>query len=284
MKVVGRTLKMLFLIAGCVALLFLFVASVFLGQIPSDKEIRSCLTTKLYQVKLCPGSSSYVKYSQISQYLVKAVVLTEDSSFWQHNGFDFGELQKSLETNLKKGRYARGGSTITQQLAKNLFLTKEKTMTRKGLEAVITLRLERVLTKKEILERYLNVVQFGKDLYGVKAAAQFYFQKSPSQLDVVESAFLAFLLPSPENYSKSFFRKQLTPFARARLNQIVERLYEYERINSDEYETARAKIAHLWGPPPATIEEDPAVEAIDEERIEQQIQEFGEELEPTTEN
>lgn len=284
MKVVGRTLKMLFLIAGCVALLFLFVASVFLGQIPSDKEIRSCLTTKLYQVKLCPGSSSYVKYSQISQYLVKAVVLTEDSSFWQHNGFDFGELQKSLETNLKKGRYARGGSTITQQLAKNLFLTKEKTMTRKGLEAVITLRLERVLTKKEILERYLNVVQFGKDLYGVKAAAQFYFQKSPSQLDVVESAFLAFLLPSPENYSKSFFRKQLTPFARARLNQIVERLYEYERINSDEYETARAKIAHLWGPPPATIEEDPAVEAIDEEKIEQQIQEFGEELEPTTEN
>lgn len=284
MKVIGRTLKMLFLIAGCVALLFLFVASVFLGQIPSDKEIRSCLTTKLYQVKLCPGSSSYVKYSQISQYLVKAVVLTEDSSFWQHNGFDFGELQKSLETNLKKGRYARGGSTITQQLAKNLFLTKEKTMTRKGLEAVITLRLERVLTKKEILERYLNVVQFGKDLYGVKAAAQFYFQKSPSQLDVVESAFLAFLLPSPENYSKSFFRKQLTPFARARLNQIVERLYEYERINSDEYETARAKIAHLWGPPPATIEEDPAVEAIDEERIEQQIQEFGEELEPTTEN
>ncbi|MBX2996229.1 MAG: monofunctional biosynthetic peptidoglycan transglycosylase [Bdellovibrionaceae bacterium] len=284
MKVVGRTLKMLFLIAGCVALLFLFVASVFLGQIPSDKEIRSCLTTKLYQVKLCPGSSSYVKYSQISQYLVKAVVLTEDSSFWQHNGFDFGELQKSLETNLKKGRYARGGSTITQQLAKNLFLTKEKTMTRKGLEAVITLRLERVLTKKEILERYLNVVQFGKDLYGVKAAAQFYFQKSPSQLDVVESAFLAFLLPSPENYSKSFFRKQLTPFARARLNQIVERLYEYERINGDEYETARAKIAHLWGPPPATIEEDPAVEAIDEERIEQQIQEFGEELEPTTEN
>lgn len=283
MKVLSRTLKMLFLIAGCVALVFLFVASIFLGQIPSDKEIRSCLTTKLYQVKLCPGSSTYVKYSQISPYLVKAVVLTEDSSFWQHNGFDFGELQKSLETNLKKGRYARGGSTITQQLAKNLFLSKDKTMTRKGLEAVITLRLEKVLTKKEILERYLNVVQFGKDLYGVKAASQFYFQKSPGQLDVVESAFLAFLLPSPENYSKSFFRKQLTPFARARLNQIVERLYEYERINSDEYEAARSKIAHLWGAPPPTLEEDPALEAIDEEKIEQQIQEFGEELESPTE-
>jgi monofunctional biosynthetic peptidoglycan transglycosylase len=278
MKVLSSTLKLVLLVAGCISLLFLFVASVFIGQIPSDKEIRSCLTTKLYKVQLCPGSASYVKYNQISPYLVKAAVLTEDSSFWQHNGFDFGELQKSLETNLKKGRYARGGSTITQQLAKNLFLSKEKTLTRKGLEAVITLRLEKVLTKKEILERYFNVVQFGKDLYGVKQAAQFYFKKSPSQLDVVESAFLAFLLPSPENYSKSFFKKQLTPFARTRLNQIIDRMYEYERINSDEYEQARTRLAGLWGPPPETIEENPEVEAIDEEKVEQEIEQFGEEL------
>lgn len=246
MSLLKNTLRYIFLVAGLIAVIFLFVGAIVLGQIPSDREIRSCMTTKLFQVELCPGSKNYTSYGSISNYLTKAVVLTEDSSFWQHNGFDFAELQKSLETNIKKGRYIRGGSTITQQLAKNLFLSREKTLVRKGIEALITLRLEKVLTKKEILERYLNVVQFGKDLFGVKNAAQFYFQKSPAELDVVESAFLAFLLPSPEKYSKSFFKKELTPFARTRLRQIIDRMFEYQRISSDEYESARTKLAHLW--------------------------------------
>ena len=269
MKIVKQTLKYTFLVAGTLCAIFLLIGIIVLGQIPSEKEIRSCMTTKLYKVHLCPGSPQYVKYSQISPYLTKAVVMTEDSAFWQHNGFDFSELQKSLETNLKKGRYARGGSTITQQLAKNLYLSKDKTLTRKGLEALITMKLEKTLSKKEIIERYLNVVQFGKDIYGVKKAAQFYFQKSPSQLDIVESAFLAFLLPSPENYSKSFARKELTPFARKRLNQIIDQLYEYERINSAEYETARIRLAGLWKK--EAVIEDPAIEAIDEEQVEQEL-------------
>lgn len=246
MSLIKKTLRYIFLFSGLIAVVFLFVGAIVIGQIPSDREIRACMTTKLFQVELCPGSKSYTSFSSISGYLTKAVVLTEDSSFWQHNGFDFPELQKSLETNIKKGRYIRGGSTITQQLAKNLFLSREKTLVRKGIEALITLRLEKVLTKKEILERYLNVVQFGKDLFGVKNAAQFYFQKSPAELDIVESAFLAFLLPSPEKYSKSFFKKELTPFARTRLRQIIDRMFEYQRISSDEYENARTKLAHLW--------------------------------------
>ena len=246
----------------------LFVGTLILGQIPSDKEIRSCMTTKLYEVYLCPDSGHYVKYNQISQNLVKTVVLTEDSAFWQHNGFDFSELQKSLETNLKKGKYARGGSTITQQLAKNLFLSKEKTLTRKGLEALITMRLEKALSKKEILEKYLNVVQFGKDLYGVKKASQFYFNKTPAQLTIVESAFLAFLLPSPEKYSKSFFKKQLTPFAHARLAQILVHLFQYDRISSAQYEDARLELDLFLGGSP--VEASPEIEKIDEESAEQE--------------
>ncbi len=208
-------------------------------QFPSDKDIRGCLKTKLYEVNLCPGSNQYAKLPEISPYLQKSVVLTEDSSFWTHNGFDLQELEKSLKTNMQKGRYVRGGSTLTQQLAKNMFLSKDKTLSRKAMEAIITMRIEKVLAKKEILERYLNVVQFGKSIFGVKQASQHYFSKSPSQLSIVESAFLTFLLPSPEKYSKSFYKKELTPFARTRVTQIIENMYQYGRINDDEYLTAR---------------------------------------------
>lgn len=265
-RIVWNTTKLLLLTAGTVSLALLLVGTLVLGQIPSDKEIRSCMTTKLYNVHLCPNSDQYVRYGQISPFLIKAVVLTEDSAFWQHNGFDFSEMQKSLETNLKRGKYARGGSTITQQLAKNLFLSKEKTLSRKGFEALITMRLEKTLTKKEILEKYLNVVQFGAHLFGIKSAASFYFGKSPAQLDVVESAFLAFLLPSPEKYSKSFFKKQLTPFAQVRLTQILDHLYQYDRITAEQYEQARMELQTFLGGAP--VEASPEIEGIDEESAE----------------
>jgi len=262
-KVFAKTLRLLLITATFFAVVLLFVGVLLLSQIPSDQEIRSCLTTKLYKIYLCPDSGQYTRYAQISPFLIKAVVLSEDSAFWQHNGFDFSEMQKSFETNLKKGKFARGGSTITQQLAKNLFLGKEKTLTRKGFEALITMRLEKVLTKKEILEKYLNVVEFGPDVFGIKKAAQFYFKKNPAQLDVVESAFLSFLLPSPEKYSKSFFKKKLTPFARARIEQIMERLFQYDRISSEDYEAGRGRIDYfLGGEPPDTS---PEVEQINEE-------------------
>lgn len=242
-------------------LIFSFALMVYL-QFPSDKEIKGCLTTKMYKVHLCPSSDSYVRLGGISSYLKKAVVLTEDGSFYNHQGFDYQELEKSLKKNIEKGKFARGGSTITQQLAKNLFLTKEKTITRKLTEAFITMRLEKILSKNDILEKYLNVVQFGKDIFGVKQASQFYFKKSAADLSVVESAFLAFLLPGPEVYSKSFFRKQLTPFAKSRLRQIVDQMYQYNRINDTEYLSAIAQLEFFLGKKPVVIQE---VEEINEE-------------------
>lgn len=234
--------------AGLLLVLLLAISGLavtLLYQFPSDREIRGCMTTKLYQVRLCPDEPNYTRLSEISEYLQKAVILTEDSAFFSHRGFDFQEMENSLKKNIEKGRFARGGSTISQQLVKNLFLTKEKTLQRKILEALITLRMEKVLSKREILEKYLNTVQFGKDLFGVKQAAHFYFKKSPARLSVTESAFLAFLLPSPENYSKSYFEGQLTPFARKRLAQIIERLYTYNRITEDEYRIAQGELDYF---------------------------------------
>lgn len=219
----------------------LAAASIFF-QIPSDKEIRGCLVTKMYKVHLCPGSNDYVALKNISPYLQKAVVLTEDSNFFNHKGFDWESIEKSARENWEKGQYKRGGSTISQQLAKNMFLSKEKSLVRKGLEAIITDRIEKVLKKREILERYLNVVEFGKDIFGVKEASQFYFHKSPAQLTVVESAFLAMLLPNPEKYSRSFFKKELSTFAHKRIAQIIENMYRYNRIDQTEYDVAMTEI------------------------------------------
>lgn len=259
-----QTLSLGLKVAVFVCLVIGFFIFFAIAQIPSDKEIRGCLTTKLFKVNLCPGSGSYAKLGQISPFLQKSVVLTEDSAFWNHHGFDLQEMQNSIKQNLEKGRFARGGSTITQQLAKNLFLSKDKTLTRKALEAIITIRIEKVLTKKEILERYLNVVQFGKDIFGVKQAAQYYFRKSPSELSLVESAFLTFLLPNPEIYSKSFYKKSLTPFARNRLNTIIDRLYQYSRVSEDEYLIAKSELEYfLTGKEAPVI--DPLLDEMNEE-------------------
>jgi monofunctional biosynthetic peptidoglycan transglycosylase len=248
--------------------LFAFVFLWGFSQIPSDRQIKSCLTTKMFKVELCPQSSKYTRLGGISQYLQKSVVLTEDSSFWNHNGFDLQEMENSFKKNLEAGKFARGGSTITQQLAKNLFLNRDKTLSRKALEAIITVRIEKTLSKREILERYLNVVQFGKDIFGVKQASHFYFKKSPDDLSLVESAFLTFLLPNPEVYSKSFFKKRLSPFAEKRIRQIMDRLFQYDRITEAEYLQGVAQVDYfLTGQEPPAM--DPAIEEISEEDAEE---------------
>lgn len=209
---------------------------------PSAEKIKGCLTTSMFEVELCPKSKNYVPLSQISRNIQNAVILTEDSAFYQHKGFDKEGIQHCLDKMKEEWRISCGGSTITQQLAKNMFLTRDKNFFRKGIEALITIRIEDTLTKKEILERYLNVVQFGKNIYGVKQASQFYFKKRPSQLTPTEAAFLAMVLPNPEKYSQSFFRKDLTRFARRRITRIVKNMYRFGRINEGAYLSAVADI------------------------------------------
>ncbi len=144
--------------------------------------------------------SKWVPLRSISPYLMKAVLIAEDDKFWSHHGFDTEAIQKALEKNLEAGRFKLGGSTISQQLTKNLYLTPSKNPVRKLKEAIITWRLERALSKRRILELYLNVVEWGEGIFGAEAAARRHFGKSASALTAEEAAKLAAALPNPRRY------------------------------------------------------------------------------------
>ncbi len=269
--------KIFFFLLGVAAFIGISF-SLLWNWLPSEKEIKGCLVTRMYKVDLCPTSKNYVPLKQISPYLQKTIILTEDSNFYNHKGFDWASIEKNAREGWAKGAFKKGGSTITQQLAKNMFLTKDRTFIRKGLEAIITDRIEHTLTKKEILERYLNVVEFGKEIYGVKAAAKYYFKKSPAELDIVESAFLAMVLPNPVKYSQSYYRKELTSFARKRMSRIVEDMFRYHRISQEEYDVAIQKVAYFFQPePPPEVLDEPASEIPTLEDLENA--EFDEDLE-----
>jgi monofunctional biosynthetic peptidoglycan transglycosylase len=144
---------------------------------------------------------SWVPFSKISPYLVKAVLIAEDDKFWKHEGFDYEAIQKAIGKDLKAKKFKFGGSTITQQLARNLYLSPEKSLIRKISEAVITWRMEQALSKKRILELYLNVVEWGDGIFGVEAASRHYYGKPSFELVPEEAARLASVLPNPRKYN-----------------------------------------------------------------------------------
>ena len=180
----------------------------------------------------------WVDLGQVSKVAWSAIVMSEDDAFWTHDGFDWNQMREAFETNLQKHKFARGGSTITQQVAKNVFLSNEKTVIRKLKEAFLTMRLERHVGKKRILEIYLNVAELGPGVYGIGHASQYYFHKSASQLTAKEGAFLAILLPSPKRYSVSFRKKALTPFANEAVANLLGKLLAVHKISEAEYEQA----------------------------------------------
>ncbi|MCM2314020.1 MAG: monofunctional biosynthetic peptidoglycan transglycosylase [Thermoanaerobaculia bacterium] len=191
----------------------------------------------------------WVPYDRISPNLRRAVIVSEDSAFYDHEGVDVDELKKSFETNLEKGKLARGGSTITQQLAKNLYLSPSKNPYRKVRELLITRALERELTKKRILEIYLNSVEFGERVYGAEAAARFYFKKPASALTPSEAALLAGCLPNPRKMNPGAPNKRL----RARQRIILSRMTRWGRYFEQQVLSAPP-------PPRAADEETPPAE------------------------
>lgn len=140
---------------------------------------------------------TWVPYDRISRNLVRAVLAGEDSRFFDHAGFDWEEMRKALEEDWNRGEFRRGASTITQQLAKNLFLSTSKNPVRKLHEAVITKEMEWILRKRRILEIYLNVIEWGDGVYGAEAAARTYFNTSAAALSADQAAFLSAIIPSP---------------------------------------------------------------------------------------
>lgn len=148
------------------------------------------------------GPIAWVPLSRISPALRRAVIIAEDANFYHHKGIDWEAARSALQRDWRERRFSRGGSTITQQLAKNLYLEPRKTIWRKGTEALIALRIERHLSKPRLLELYLNVVEWGRDVYGAEAAARHYFGKSAAELTIEEASWLAAILPAPLRYEQ----------------------------------------------------------------------------------
>ncbi|MDI6801873.1 MAG: monofunctional biosynthetic peptidoglycan transglycosylase [Thermodesulfovibrionales bacterium] len=144
---------------------------------------------------------AWVQLSQISPYLIKAVLIAEDDKFYKHEGFDFEAIQEAIDKDIKEKKFKFGGSTISQQLAKNLYLTPSKNPARKIREAILTWRIEKNLSKKRILELYLNVAEWGEGIFGIEAASLHYYAKSASDITPEESARLASVLPNPIKYT-----------------------------------------------------------------------------------
>ena len=144
----------------------------------------------------------WVPYKRISSHLKRALIAAEDARFVDHEGFDWEGIQKAYEKNLKKGKIVAGGSTISQQLAKNLFLSTKRTPWRKAEEAMITLMLEAVMDKRRIFEIYLNVIEWGNGVFGAEAAARHYYRTSAAGLSMEQAAKLAAMVPNPRYYDR----------------------------------------------------------------------------------
>jgi len=174
----------------------------------------------------------WVPYSQISPYLKKAILVGEDINFFTHSGIDLQEMKESLKIDWKKKRFSRGASTITQQLAKNLYLSPSKNPLRKLKEILIAFRLEKALSKRRIFELYLNLVEWGDGIYGCEAASRYYFGKSSSDLMPDEAICMATSLPFPRKYPPTSDARR---FERRR-KIILNRMLKYGFLTIEEYE------------------------------------------------
>jgi monofunctional biosynthetic peptidoglycan transglycosylase len=183
---------------------------------------------------------AWVSTGRISPYLVKAVLIAEDDKFWKHEGFDFESIQKAIEKDLRAGRFKFGGSTITQQLARNLYLSPEKSLFRKAAEAVLTWKMERTLSKKRILEIYLNVVEWGEGVFGAEAAARHHFGKSARDLSAEAAARLAAVLPNPRRYNPAGDQKYVVNRAR-----IIHGIMVKRGVVPPEYEETPDSIRNI---------------------------------------
>lgn len=203
----------------------------------------------------------WVQLNQISPNIIHAVILAEDVRFYQHNGFDVEAIKLALEKNMRRKKYAIGGSTITQQLAKNLYLSTKKSIPRKIRELITAFKMERRLSKKRILELYLNVIEFGNGIYGVEAASQYYFSKSAAELSIDEASRLVSIIPSPRRHSPYDGSK----FTEHRRKWLLSWLYKTAYIDSVQYESLHGeKIENLQATIDSISSETPGAAGINQ--------------------
>ena len=229
------------LIVSCSALLWFFSLSLPDVRPLKDPQHNMTLIAKdeqgiRYPFVLGPRNPRWIPLAQIPLALQWAVIVAEDDTFYQHNGFNFSAMRDALWENVKRLKPARGGSTITQQLAKNLYLSRKKSLARKLKEAVIAWKLERHLSKNRILELYLNIIEWGPGVYGVEEASWHYFRKSPVDLNFFESVLLAAIIPSPTRYNPILYPER----ALERYRTVLGLMHTSKLITLDQYKVACA--------------------------------------------
>lgn len=188
-----------------------------------------------------PESPTYVPIRELPAYVPRAITISEDASFFAHRGFDLDEIRNSIMRSLRTGTRLRGASTITQQLTKNLFLSRERTYARKMREALITIALEATIPKERLLEVYLNLIEWGPDVYGIGEAAQHYFGVDARQLTAKQAAFLGTIIPNPVKYHFLFAQGALTPIWEQHVANVLIAMRENEYLDDAAYEAAMAE-------------------------------------------
>jgi len=246
--------RYLLLIAAVFITMYVFYIGYALFRLPSIQNLADRATNLTIQVKDWHGTSHpfivgpenrrWTPLETIPLEMQWAVIVAEDAQFFTHAGIDIKAIRSAITYDLEKKRFARGASTITQQVAKNIFLTREKSITRKIEEIVLALRMERILTKGRILELYLNIVELGPMVHGIGQGAEYYFEKPAAKLSPRECAFLAALLPGPQVAFNPYLH--LSKVVK-RSDMILRLLRDRGVLNEEEYRRALAETLNING-------------------------------------
>jgi hypothetical protein len=230
---------------------------------PFKRVVYSPKGERNVELETGPGTPSWARYSAISRHMELAIISFEDGRFHRHEGFDAEAIRNSIRENLRKWQFVRGASTISMQLAKNLYLERDKRLARKIEEAFLTLYLEQALTKEQIVELYLNVVEFGPNVYGVDAAAEHYFHTSPAGLSLSQAFYLGSILPAPQ---KEHFGVggTLTPGWLKLLRTVMKHANKVRRLTDEELERGLSEIPVRGSPSPMR---DPAADVPPEDPL-----------------
>lgn len=221
-------------------------------NVPDFREMRDKVVVPIKlankeksEKEMGPKAKGWVPISQLSNHVLMAVISSEDTSFFSHKGVDYHELKEAIKKDWEEKKWARGGSTLTQQVVKNVYLGKQKTLWRKFKEFFWAGELEKTLSKSEILNFYVNMAEWGPGIYGIRDAAQHYFGVHPSLITAKQAAFLAMLLPSPIKYHSYYEKKELTSWAKKRIGQILKVMNRMGFLDESDYQVALAE--KLWG-------------------------------------
>ena len=215
-----------------------FVPAFVLGTINQTRYIYSTSTS--FQKLVGPGHPGWTEMSSVSKHVLAAFICAEDSRFYDHSGLDFEAIRKSWEHNKKAKKKIRGGSTITQQVVKVGLLSYERSYIRKIREAIGAVLLEKMLSKNEILEWYINMVEFGDGIYGISEASKAYFKTKPEKLTISQAISLAIVLPAPNKWSKGLKEKRLSPFNQQRFRFILKQMLLNGYITKAQWEQSMA--------------------------------------------